>query len=99
MQTAVPHSDPTDRIHNAVLGLAGEAGEIADAWKKHVYHGHGLDAGEMVNELGDVLWYVTLFADALGVPLGRIMERNIEKLAKRYPDGFSTEASINRGDK
>ncbi len=83
---------------NAALGLAGEAGEVADEVKKCLYQGREWDPKKIIEELGDVLWYVALMADLLNVPLDFVMEYNIEKLQKRYPDGFSFEASEERAD-
>lgn len=90
-----------DRTHeqqlaNAALGLAGEAGEVADAMKKHLFHNHPLDHDAMVKELGDCLWYVAAMATVLGVELDEIGARNIEKLRRRYPEGFSFARSLNR---
>lgn len=79
------------------LGLAGEAGEVADTIKKVVGHAHPLQVEALVKELGDQLWYISVMASALGVDLSVVAKQNIEKLRKRYPDGFSTERSINRG--
>lgn len=53
---------------------------------------------ELANELGDLLWYLTLAADAIGVPLEEIAQKNVEKLRRRYPDGFDAERSRNRED-
>nr|DAG21149.1 MAG TPA: hypothetical protein [Caudoviricetes sp.] len=78
---------------NAALGLTGEAGEVADIIKKHLYQGHDLYPSEVIEELGDVLWYVTLMAD-----LGFVMQQNITKLKARYPDGFDPVRSVNRED-
>jgi NTP pyrophosphatase (non-canonical NTP hydrolase) len=78
------------------LGVAGEAGEFANKVKKGVYHQHGLTAGELGEELGDVLWYVARAAASLGLSLSSVAEENIRKLTKRYPDGFSAERSKNR---
>ena len=90
-----------DRTHeqqlgNAALGLAGEAGEVADTIKKHLFHQHPLDRDAMVKELGDCLWYVAAMATVLGIELDEIGDRNIEKLRRRYPEGFSFERSLNR---
>lgn len=63
-----------------------------------MFQGHELNEQEMINELGDVCWYIALIASGLNVSLEEIMTRNIEKLEKRYPDGFSTHDSINRKD-
>lgn len=80
------------------LGVAGEAGEVADLVKKHVGHGHDLPTEKLVDELGDVLWYLTVLANALGVSLEAVAARNVAKLRRRYPDGFSSEASLARVD-
>ena len=88
----------TDQLSNMALGLAGEAGETADMLKKHLFHGKPLDADEVIKELGDVLWYVAGMATAIGVSLGEVGQRNVDKLRKRYPDGFSAEASAKRAD-
>lgn len=83
---------------NGALGLTGEAGEVADMIKKHIFHGHDLTPEDLVKELGDVCWYLALISHACGISIEHIMEQNIEKLRKRYPDGFSTEKSINRAE-
>ena len=87
---------PEQQLANAALGLAGEAGEVADTIKKHLYHKHPLDRDAMVKELGDVMWYVAAMATVLDVELDEIGGRNIDKLRKRYPEGFSFERSLNR---
>lgn len=87
--------DPGELI-NGALGLTGEAGEVSDMIKKYIFHRHDLDKTEIVKELGDVCWYVALISHAIGVPLEEILETNIEKLKRRYPDGFSEENSIHR---
>ena len=96
LRTATPGQSQRDRLIVAALGLAGESGEFVDAIKKWGYHQHPLDEAELRKELGDVLWYVALACDALGLQLGDVMAENIEKLRRRYPDGFSGERSLNR---
>ena len=86
------------RAANAALGLTGEAGELADEVKKCLYQGREWNPAKIIEELGDVLWYVALMADLMAVPLDFVMEHNIDKLRKRYPDGFSFEASEERAD-
>jgi NTP pyrophosphatase (non-canonical NTP hydrolase) len=83
----------------AALGLAGEAGEFADHVKKHLAQGHALDLDKLDDEAGDVLWYIARYAEASGRSLGYLATRNIQKLAARYPYGFSTERSLNREEK
>lgn len=96
-----PDTDYTDAeimlVWNA-LGLAGEAGEVADTIKKAVFHRHPFDRDEVIKELGDVLWYVAALCSKLDVPMSEVMERNIAKLIKRYPDGYSSAASKVRAD-
>lgn len=87
---------PNLKIENGILGLCGETGEIADVYKKYLYQGHELDREHMAEELGDVCWYVAELAAGLGVTLEEVMEQNIEKLRKRYPDGFDAERSVHR---
>ena len=84
------------RLEILALGIAGEAGEVADYIKKVVGHGHALDPQALQKELGDVLWYVAMLATKCGLDLDLVAQANIEKLRKRYPDGFSTERSKNR---
>ena len=80
------------------LGVAGEAGEVAEVIKKHVGHGHELDRDKLTKELGDVLWYVAGLAHLFDIPLSTVAQVNIAKLRKRYPEGFSHDASRNRVD-
>ena len=80
------------------LGLAGEAGEVVELVKKGVFHRHGLDKAGFEKELGDVLWYVAALCTRLGLDMAAVMEKNIEKLRQRYPDGFSTAGSLRRAD-
>lgn len=101
-QTACLRTSPnfdnlsSDAFINCALGITGEAGEVADMIKKHVFQGHGLDEEHFAKELGDVLWYIALGASAAGYSLDEVMELNIEKLQKRYPNGFETGRSIHR---
>ena len=88
--------DKKEMLTNAVMGLCGESGEACDIVKKHLFHSHKLDRDALIKELGDVAWYLAEGAEALGISLDEILGRNIEKLKKRYPEGFSSEKSINR---
>lgn len=71
------------------LGVAGEAGEVADLLKKYLGHGEKLDLVELTKELGDVLWYVTAIGLSVGVRLDDVMLANIAKLRARHPNGFT----------
>ena len=81
---------------NGVMGLCGESGEVIDLLKKHLSQGHPLNKEKMIEEVGDVAWYIAEIAYALGVDLETVLANNIKKLKERYPDGFSKEKSINR---
>jgi len=81
---------------NGVLGLNGEAGEVADIVKKYRYQGHKLDKERLIKELGDVCWYVALLAYSLDCDLETVLQKNIDKLKKRYPEGFEKERSLHR---
>lgn len=89
-----------DLILNASLGLSGEVGEVNDIIKKYMYHGHKLDDDtkeKIILELGDVCWYVALMAWAIDkTKFEDVLNKNIEKLEKRYHGEFTTEKSINR---
>lgn len=86
----------SDKMEEALFGLSGEVGELCDHYKKYMHQGHELNYDHMAEEAGDVMWYLAEIADALGLTLEDIARRNIDKLLKRYPDGFDPERSINR---
>ncbi len=88
--------DMTTKLINGALGLTGESGEVADLLKKHCFQGHSLDKQHIAEELGDIAWYIAFTAEALGYDLEEILKMNVDKLRKRYPDGFSAERSIHR---
>ena len=96
MTTLNPALSKRDVLLNSVMGLCGEAGEVIDHVKKWHAQGHELDREMMKKELGDVCWYIAECATALDLTLEEIMEGNIRKLKKRYPDGFETEKSVKR---
>lgn len=96
-----PDFDISDRdimlVWNAI-GLAGEAGEVAEHIKKGVFHQHGVNTEQLAKELGDVLWYVAALCTKAGLNMSDIMEANIDKLMRRYPNGYTSADSIARVD-
>ena len=82
-------------VHHALFGLSSEVGEVLGCYQKS-YQGHKLDATRIYEEVGDVLWMVAELCSAYGWELEGVMQYNIDKLKKRYPDGFDPERSIHR---
>lgn len=82
----------------STIKLCGEAGEVAELIGKHLGHGHDLDRDKLRKELGDVLWYLADIAARNELTLAEIAEANIEKLRRRYPDGFDPERSKHRSE-
>ena len=96
MKTLNPKLDKKDVLINSVMGLCGESGEAIDIVKKWLAQGHELDKEKLAKELGDIAWYLAETAYALDIPLEQILQGNIEKLKKRYPEGFDSSRSVNR---
>ena len=91
--------DFKDLLH-WVLGINGEAGEVAEKVKKIIRDKGGHisveDKQELAKELGDVLWYLAVLADQLGVPLEAIADQNLDKLRSRKERGVLGGSGDNR---
>mgnify|MGYP000739967517 CR=1 FL=1 len=96
LKTAGHRGDQEKVLTYTALGLTGESGEVAEIIKKTFYHGHPLDREALSKELGDVLWYLAVMADELGLRLEQVAQENVAKLRARYPNGFSEERSVRR---
>ena len=96
MATLNPELNKKDVLINSVMGLCGESGEAIDIVKKWLAQGHELDRDRLTKELGDIAWYLAEAATALDLPLEQILQANIDKLKKRYPDGFDVKRSLVR---
>lgn len=100
LTTAIHHRDPLMDQTIWVLGLTGEAGEVVEKWKKIIAYRDGVlteeDKIELKKELGDVLWYIALFAESLGLTMDGIAKLNLEKLASRKARGTQRGAGDNR---
>ena len=93
---------PPQRLITAALGLSAEAGEFGDLVKKCLFQGKELNKENrelMIKELGDVMWYLSQGCMALGVTIDEVLWANIDKLEKRYPNGFEVAKSENRSQK
>ena len=75
------YKNDTDMLFNGILGLTGESGERRE---------------HLVKELGDIAWCLAVSAKALGYDLESVLQMNVDKLKKRYPEGFSVERSLHR---
>ena len=96
MTTLNPALSKKDVLINSVMGLCGESGEAIDIVKKWLAQGHELDRAHLAKELGDIAWYLAEAATALEIPLEDILQANLDKLKKRYPDGFNVQNSLVR---
>ena len=88
-------SSSVDLLHAAV-GLATESGEFLDAFKKCMFYGAKADVVNLREELGDMLWYITLAANALGVTIEELMDINTRKLERRYGKTYVCARALER---
>lgn len=88
-----------NNIAHMALGIAGETGEIVDAIKKNVIYDKPLDVENVIEELGDLEFYMAGLRQLLGISRWDTLQANIFKLQKRYATGYSDEAAIARADK
>jgi len=84
------------RVIHGALGVCTETGELQDIFKKFLIYGKPIDRTNVLEEIGDVLWYVNLVLDAYGFTWSEAFERNIAKLSARFPQKFSQNAALNR---
>lgn len=73
-----------DALAMGAIGLCGEAGEVSEPIKKHLFHGKVLDVQELSKEIGDVLWYLSCLCSTLDLSLEDVAEGNIQKLKARH---------------
>ncbi len=94
------HDDPLLQNSVWVMGIAGEAGEVVEKWKKAIaYRGGEFSNEEFADfkkELPDVIWYIAVLADSLGLSLDELMQENIAKLASRKQRGVLKGSGDNR---
>lgn len=89
--------DDTTTQH-CCLGISGEAGEVIDLVKKSIYYNKELDLIKVTEELGDLMFYIVNLASSLGISMHDVLIQNVEKLEKRFPNGFSKKEAIERKD-
>jgi NTP pyrophosphatase (non-canonical NTP hydrolase) len=88
-----------DGLMHAAVGISGEAGELLDAVKKTWVYGKELDRVNLIEELGDIEWYLEALRQLLDVTREEVIAANIEKLTKRYPVQYTDELALKRLDK
>lgn len=92
-------NDKANLLHHAV-GIAGEAGELLDAVKKHAIYNKPVDRDNIIEELGDLEFYMAGVREALDISREYTLSMNMEKLAKRYPNfQYTNERAQKRADK
>ena len=100
LTTAISHPDPLMDKTIWAMGISGEAGEVIEKWKKIVAYKDGKisdeDRQELKKELGDVVWYIAVFAHSLGLSLDEVMQLNLDKLANRNKRGVIKGQGDNR---
>lgn len=84
------------RLEHAMYGLVTESGEFADAIKRAKIYGKTLDKVNLAEECGDILWYMSLALKDLGLSYEEVMDVNIKKLKKRFPEKYTDENALNR---
>ena len=94
-RTQNPQLTPSEALKHALLGLSSETGEICGIYQKAL-QGHEIDQNKVVDEIGDLMWFIAELCDCINVNMGYVARNNIRKLEERYPNGFEADKSINR---
>ena len=84
------------QISNTVFGANGELGEVTDILKKYLYQGHRINKQHLAEEIGDTLFYIVNLCTLFNLDIEDILQGNVDKLRKRFPNGFEVDRSINR---
>lgn len=99
-RSVITNKDPLMNKTIWVLGISGEASEIAEKWKKIVAYDDGRitseTKAELAKEMGDVLWYLAAFSESLGLSLQDVAESNVEKVMSRKARGVTKGKGDNR---
>lgn len=84
-----------EKTNHALFGLASETGEIHSLFQ-HMYQGKSVDKDKVVDECGDLCWFLCELLDTFHVDFSDVLKYNIDKLKKRFPNGFDAERSDKR---
>lgn len=94
----IPENEVLDidpRLFHGVIGAATESGELVEALQKAI-NGDDADLINIMEEVGDSMWYFAILADTMGISIETAMERVIAKLKKRYPEKYTDDLAENR---
>lgn len=80
---------------HSLFGMCSELGELHGLYQK-LYQGHEFSEQHAKKELGDVLWMIAEYATVMGWDLDDVAQTNLDKLNKRYPNGFEVDKSLHR---
>ncbi|QEA30812.1 nucleoside triphosphate pyrophosphohydrolase family protein [Secundilactobacillus malefermentans] len=78
-------------LTNCALGLSSEVGEVVDLVRQYTFYSQNLDKKALTKEMGDVMWYLSQVAEWADIPFDNVAKDNIERLNKRYPNGFQQQ--------
>ena len=96
-RTMNPELTQKETVEHALFCMSAEVGELLSIYQKEL-QGHTFDERHAKYEAGDIFWALAEYCTAMGWKLSEIAEMNIDKLRRRYPDGFDADRSLNRGD-
>ena len=94
-RTMNPNLDANETLQHGLYTLAAETGEVHGLFQKEK-QGHELSREHLIKEIGDVMWALAEICTVCDLDMSEVAETNIEKLKARYPEGFSTDKSLNR---
>jgi len=95
--TARKGKDVNEDLCNWGLGVSGEAGDIASCIKKLIFHENDSIKEGIKENIGDMMWYVSMICNSLGWDFEKILDENIKKLKERYSQGFSEKEAQRKG--
>ena len=89
-------SNEQEDIQHMLFGMMTELGELVDTYKKHYAYGKELDMINVMEEMGDIMWYWANMCNITGINAEASLQVNIDKLKARYPEKFNEELAVNR---
>jgi len=89
-------SSEQEDIQHMLFGMMTELGELVDSYKKHYAYGKELDMVNVMEEMGDIMWYWAGLCSITGINSSFTLKSNIDKLIARYPEKFDKELALVR---